>query len=249
MPLRDHTKKPYSNPVNMQGIHGRWPNVVLEYLNRKLPAKYRMLPNIHLGRSYEIDIGSVDREPSGDEAVDRNDSGGILTMAIPHPTLSHVIDDEKYAEYEVKVYEIEGERLVAAIEFASPANKDRPTSRAEFAAKCAHLWKNRICVSIIDIAIERKFNLYADTLDLIGHEDPAFSGGSIPQYAATLRAIGNHHDGKYHLESWAYPLATGQSLPKIPIILSETEAIMLDLEETYEETIRSLRMDPLTGAK
>lgn len=233
----------------MQGIHGRWPVAVLEYLNRKLPAKYRMLPTIHLGRYYEIDIGRVEREPYESETIDRNDSGGTLTMVIPQPTLTHVIDGEKYAEYEVKIYEIEGEKLVAAIEFASPANKDRPASRAEFAAKCAHLWKNRICVSIIDIAVERKFNLYADTLDLIGHEDPAFSGGSTPQYAATMRAIGNRDDGKYHLESWAYLLAAGQPLPKIPIILSETEAIMLDLEETYEETIRSLRMDPLPGAK
>ena len=49
-------------------------------------------------------------------------------------------------EYEVRVYDVErGRRLVAAVEIVSPANKDRPESRAQFVAKCAALLRQRCC--------------------------------------------------------------------------------------------------------
>ena len=251
MPLRDHTKEPYSLTGNMQALHGRWPNVALDYLNRVLPMRYRMLPTSHLGRFYELDIAAVDRMPrDAEEPGFGSGSSGTATLTTPQPTLVLEYSEPKFPVYEVKVMEIATQRIVAVIEFASPSNKDRPDTRAEFAAKCAHFYKNRVCVSIIDVAVEQKFNLYSDTLDLLGHEDPAFSGKRVPQYAATIIARENENSWVRRIESWAYPLFAGQTLPKIPIILSDTETVMLDLEVTYEECMTSLRMDPyITGAQ
>jgi hypothetical protein len=44
------------------------------------------------------------------------------------------------------------------------------------------------------------------------------------------------------LETWAYPLSVGQPLPTLPLWLSEELAVSLDLEASYEETCRVLRI-------
>ena len=105
---------------------------------------------------------------------------------------------------------------MAAVEIVSPANKDRAETRRAFVAKCAALLQQSVCVSIVDLITTRNFNLYADLLALIG---------DTPR-----------------LETWAYPLALGKPLPKLPIWLTEEQAIDLDLEASYEETCRVLRI-------
>ena len=65
-------------------------------------------------------------------------------------------------EYEVRIFGVERERrLVAAIEFVSPANKDRPESRDSFVSKCAALFRKGVAISIVDLVTIRRFNLYA----------------------------------------------------------------------------------------
>jgi hypothetical protein len=44
------------------------------------------------------------------------------------------------------------------------------------------------------------------------------------------------------MDNWYHPLAIGQPLPTLPIWLTETWAISLDLETSYEETCRTLRI-------
>jgi hypothetical protein len=56
-------------------------------------------------------------------------------------------------------------RLVAAIEIISPANKDRPVHRNNFVSKCAALLKQDVCVVLVDIVSIRNTNLYLELLD------------------------------------------------------------------------------------
>jgi hypothetical protein len=44
------------------------------------------------------------------------------------------------------------------------------------------------------------------------------------------------------LDLWAYPLVVGQPLPQLPIWLTEDQRVMLDLEGSYEDTCRVLRI-------
>src|SRR5689334_22895335 len=61
-------------------------------------------------------------------------------------------------EYEVRIFGVERQRqLVAAIEFVSPANKDRPQSRDSFVAKCAALLRKGVSVSVVDLVTLRRF--------------------------------------------------------------------------------------------
>jgi peptide/nickel transport system ATP-binding protein len=48
--------------------------------------------------------------------------------------------------------------------------------------------------------------------------------------------------GQEILETWVHPLALGQSLPTLPLWLAENLAVPLELEQSYEETCRILRI-------
>jgi hypothetical protein len=65
--------------------------------------------------------------------------------------------------------------------------------------------------------------------------DPFF-----PIYAVTCRKRRVGQQTK--LDAWSRPLAIGQPLPSLPVWLSETQAVSLDLEASYGETCRLLRI-------
>ncbi len=44
------------------------------------------------------------------------------------------------------------------------------------------------------------------------------------------------------MDNWYHPLEIGQALPTLPVWLKEAWAISLDLEASYEETCRTLRI-------
>src|SRR5580700_4897769 len=146
---------------------------------------------------------------------------------------------EQYA-YEVLIFDLERDRrLVAAVEIVSPANKDRPESRQLFVAKCFNLLRQDVCVWMIDLVTIRQFKLYCELLALLGRSDPLFNPPP-PMYAVTCRKRGDGRQTK--LDLWSRPLAVGQPLPSLPVWLSETETVTLDLETSYEETCRVLKI-------
>lgn len=160
--------------------------------------------------------------------------------APPQPTLVLDAELEEQYEYEVLVFDQTRHRhLVAAIEIVSPANKDRPENRRVFAAKCAALLQEHVCVSIVDLVTIRRFNLYCDLLELLGRSDPSFDPPPAT-YGVTCR--GRKIGRQSRLAVWAHPLAVGRKLPTLPIWLSDDVAVSLDLEASYEETCRVLRI-------
>ena len=144
-------------------------------------------------------------------------------------------------EYEVRVYDSKrGRRLVAAIEIVSPANKDRPEHRRAFVAKCAALLQNRVSVTIVDLVTTRNFNLYHELLELIGQTDPSLGHEPPPLYAVACRGTKKGNSGL--LETWAQVITLGQPLPTLPLWLADNLAVPLELEESYEQTCRVLRI-------
>jgi Protein of unknown function (DUF4058) len=141
----------------------------------------------------------------------------------------------------VRVYDTNsGRRLVAAVEIVSPANKDRPEHRRAFVARCAALLQSRVCVVIVDLVTTRNSNLYRDLLDLLGRVDPSLSDDALPLYAVACRP--SKRGDAWLLEAWAHPLAPGRPLPTLPLWLAEGLAVPLELEASYEETCRILRI-------
>jgi hypothetical protein len=244
MPLRDHFRPPISKKASWEGFHGLWPGVIVQQLYPQLPEEFTAEPRVHLGTYYEIDVCAFegDERLAGDSAVAES-SGGVTTAtwAPPQPTLAVDADPSEQYAYEVLVYDqSRGRVLVAAVELVSPANKDRPQSRRDLVAKCAALLQQGVSVSIVDLVTTRNANLYADLLELIGCSDPAFSVAPPATYAVTCR--GRKVGQAPRFESWAYPLVVGQKLPTLPLWLSDELAVSLDLEPSYEETCRVLRI-------
>ena len=139
------------------------------------------------------------------------------------------------------IFDLERDRrLVAAVEIVSPANKDRPESRQSFVAKCFNLLPQDVCLSIVDLVTIRQFNFYTELLALLDRCDPAFGA---PR-AADLRGDLSQTEGRpaNEIGYLVHPLAVGQPLPSLPVWLSETQTVTLDLEASYEETCRVLRI-------
>ena len=138
------------------------------------------------------------------------------------------------------IFDLERERrLVAAVEIVSPANKDRPESRQLFVAKCFNLLRKDVCVSIVDLVTIRQFNLYAELLTLLDRSDPTINPPP-PTYAVTCRK--RLVERRTKLDTWFQALAVGRPLPVFPVWLSETQTLSLDLEASYEEACRVLRI-------
>jgi hypothetical protein len=244
MPLRDHFRPPLADRRSWEGFHGGWPMMIVQGLNRTLPPRYVAEPQVHLGSSIEIDVaayedGSTGSPPAG-EAGDAG-GAGASTWAPPEPTLAVATDLPDVDEYEVRVYDTKASRrLVAAVEIVSPANKDRPEHRRAFVAKCAALLLDNVCVAIVDLVTTHNANLYRDLLDHFGEADASPAGGPSSLYAVACRWA--RRGGAWFFETWAHPLALGRPLPTLPLWLTESDAVPLDLEESYEETCRVLRI-------
>jgi hypothetical protein len=245
MPLRDHFRPPVSKRSSWEGFHGLWPGIIVQQLARRLPDGFVAEPRVHLGSFYEIDVCTFEQNEEG-EAVfgyEWESNVGIATVpqALPVPTLTLDAEFPEQYAYEVLIFDLERDRrLVAAIEIVSPANKDRPESRQLFLAKCFNLLRQDVCLSIVDLVTIRQFNFYTELLALLNRCDPAWSAPVPPIYAVTCRK--RKVGGQTKLDTWSHPLAVGQPLPSLPVWLSETQNVALDLESSYEETCRVLRI-------
>jgi hypothetical protein len=84
------------------------------------------------------------------------------------------------------------------------------------------------------------FNVDAELLRLLQSTDPALGDEPPPMYAVTLRL--RSEGGRRMMDNWYHRLTIGQSLPTLPVWLTPSQAIALDLELSYEETCRTLRI-------
>jgi hypothetical protein len=243
MPLRDHFRPPVSKRASWEGFHGQWPAMIVQHLTRVLPAGYMAEPRVHLGPYFEIDVsGFASAEPQT-KTTAAGSGGGTATVAwtATQPLFEVEADWPDQYEYEVRVFDEERERrLVAAVELVSPPNEDRPDSRRAFVTKCAALLREGVALAIVDLVTVRQFNLYAELLDWIGQHDPALGEEPAPTYAVALRF--QKPSRRTRLQTWPHPLVVGQPLPTLPLWLSQELAVPLDLEASYEDTCRVLRI-------
>jgi hypothetical protein len=223
-------------------------------LNRELPRRYVAEPRIHPGPNIEIDVATCnDEEDSDDFAAmgqhggDNGHGGAAAAWAPARPTLAVAVEPPQPPAYEVRVYHDRPgrRRLVAAVEIVGHANKDRPEHRRAFVAKCAALLQNQVAIAIVDLVTTKSFNLYRDLLEHLGQSDPALGERPPNIYAVACRwtrdLAAPPGDG-WQLQAWAHPLTIGRPLPTLPLWLAADFAVPLELEPSYEETCRVLRV-------
>ncbi len=242
MPLRDHFHGPVAAKTWWDWIHGGWPMALAQRLRETLPPNYVAAPLAHLGSAVEVDVAALEDHSGNGYAADAA-GGGVATAvwAPGRPTRIVEVEPPDVDEYEVRVYDAErGQSLVAAVEFVSPSNKDRPDARLAFAAKCAALLRQGVTVAVVDIVTERTANLYRELLDLLRQPEPVpLADEPIYAVVCRYRLQGARRRG---FEAWEEPLAVGRPLPTLPLWLTDELAVPLELEASYEETCRVLRV-------
>ena len=78
-------------------------------------------------------------------------------------------------------------------------------------------------------------------------DEQADPGFTPPPSTYAVACRGRKVDQRPRFETWAYPLTVGQSLPVLPIWLTEDLAISLELEASYEVIQHILwRRNPVT---
>ncbi|QEH38081.1 hypothetical protein OJF2_66790 [Aquisphaera giovannonii] len=244
MPLRDHFRPPVEARHSWDELHGMWPGEIVRQLFPILPEGYVAAPRVHLGAAFEIDVSTFRETEPVTQSQPPRDQGGVAVVpwAPPRPTFTLEADLAEPDEYEVRVYDARFERrLVAAIEVVSPSNKDRPESRRAFVAKAEALLRRGVCISMVDVVTIRRFNLYADLLESLDGSDPMVGESPPAIYAVTARGR-RPTGGAPLLETWFSPIELGRPLPTLPIWLEDGLAVSLDLEASYEEACRLLRI-------
>jgi hypothetical protein len=244
MPLRDHFHSPWSEENYWQGFHSAWANTMVRHLNLSLlPARYRAVPQVYLGATVETDVAAFEKNGShpGSSPKDSGTEGGVATAvwAPPRPMQSVAVTFPEQDVCEIRVFDEErGMKLVGAVELVSPANKDRPEQRRAFVGKCAGYLIQQVGVVIVDVVSERRANFHAELLDFLAVDlAEAFTA---EMYAASYRTW--RENAHWQQETWPSELELGQILPKLPLWLAGENPIPLDLESTYEETCKVLRI-------
>ncbi|QEL15992.1 DUF4058 family protein [Limnoglobus roseus] len=237
MPLRDHFRPPVDDQHSWEELHGQWPAVIVQQLRPHLPPGFIAGPRVHPGSQIEVDVATYEKDNAPPFAADTSDGGGAVAVwAEPTVEVEALLD---FDEYEVRVYDVQrGRRLVAAVEIVSPANKDRPESRRAFVAKCSALIQQGVAVSIVDLVTTKRFNLFLDLLETIGHTDPTLGDPPPPTYAASCRAV--KRGKKTLFQARSHHLELGRPLPTLPLWLDSERVVPLDLEASYEQACHDL---------
>lgn len=221
--LRDHFHSPLKDLRPWTGFHGMWASNLAAAISRKLPEGWFAAPTVHW--DIEIDVAAFEQGASAGTFT-----GGDGTLVIPEPTKT--IEFALATDVvEVQVFRDLGElTLVGAVEFVSPANKDREESRQAFVTKCDAYLRQAVGLAIVDIVTTRKASLHAELMqrfdETTENESPLYATGYRPFPTASGQA----------LSIWYHALEIGSAIPPVLLFLKEGPIVELPLEETYEQT-------------
>jgi hypothetical protein len=239
MPLLDHFHPPLHGPRRWEGFHHAWATYIATQLNQTvLPADYYAESEISVGPEFEIDVATMEGLPGSGAKTPT----ATVVWSPPRPKIRAKVDFARLDSYEVKIYQdLGGAELRAAIELVSPSNKDRAGSRRTFAAKCAGYLRHGIGVVIVDVVTARSANLHAELFDVLevrSRRPPWKSRTGL--YAVAYRAVTVRKAPR--VEVWPEVLTLGKNLPTLPLWLGLDLSVPVDLEASYLETCRSLRI-------
>jgi hypothetical protein len=238
MPLLDYSRPPLRNLPPYRSLNAQWGAALCTTLNGgSLPPGYRAFPEMSAGIGLEADVATYE---GAEQHSAGNGDGGVATAvwAPPRPPLVAPVDFSDLESLEVKVYADDGGRLVAAVELVSPANKDRPVHRSDFAVKCAAYLQQEVSVLVVDIVTGRRANLHRPLMELLQLGESAAAAVTSDLYTVAYRVV--RAGQRTQLEAWPTVLAVGEPLPKMPLWLRDDLAVPLDLETSYRQACASL---------
>lgn len=126
-------------------------------------------------------------------------------------------------------------RLIAAVELVSPRNKDRPSSREFYRNRyLGYIWSG---VHLLLVDVHRRPLGFSFAEDMAAEMQCRFPTG-LPPHAVSWNVGGLTPEGGQFLDGWYRALEVGQPLPAVPLALTSTRSLPIDLEATYTEASR-----------
>jgi hypothetical protein len=217
MPLLDHFHPPLTPFWQWGSFHSTWASVITQQLNQDLlPPDYYAQPHVQLGSEFEIDVATWKKEAalgaSGGTAV------ATAVWAPPQPALDAAVEFVHHDLFEVQILQdLGGPQLRAAIELVSPANKDRPSHRQAFAAKCGAYLQRGVALVVVDIVTDRSANLHGELVRFLEKETELEWWSSSGLYAVAYRIV--RAADRHRMQVWPEPLSLGAVLPALPLWL------------------------------
>jgi Protein of unknown function (DUF4058) len=254
MPLLDHFHPPLTDTRQWHSFHHAWCVQMAFHLNQSLPDSFRAEPLVQFG--LEVDVGAFDvrveshtpktlREvataPYFAVSSDQENHYPAFQIWQPPPPNQLIAFDLLTDSAEVLVYNrTVFPSLVGAVELVSESNKDRPAERQAFVSKCEAYLRQGVGLVIVDIVTSRRANLHQELLTRLGA--PAATKQTGQLYTAAYRPFQQEQGREIKLAVWQETLAVGWDLPAMPLWLRAEFCARLDLNQTYVESCRGLRI-------
>lgn len=233
MPLLDHFRKPTATRAPWASVGLMWVTALTRSVNAGLPKdRYLALATVHLGDKAEADISEFEL-PDGLPFEDHNGHGGTATLLAPAAvaTFEAMFPDE----FEVQIKDLRDDmRLVGAIEFVSPAIKDRESERTQFVSKCLAYLDAGIGLVLVDVVTNRSANLHNAVMAALDAPDKA-KLPDVPTYVASYRPTRPHE--RTRIDTWPYPCEVGKAIPGVPLALKRGPVFPLNLEAAYMDAL------------
>jgi hypothetical protein len=242
MPLLDHFHPPLLGRRHWEGFYGRWAAAIADALNDTLPADCYAEFQVTLGTRIEVDVATLEESGRPEAAPHNGGAPAVQSATWAPPAPAAVMPALFPDDFEVQVFSsLAGPVLVAAALLVSPRNKDRPEARRDFAVKCAAYLQRGIGLIVVDIVSSRHANLHDQLMALLGHGDGFIFPAPTSLYATAYRPV--RRQDKNEIDLWRETLALGQLLPTLPLAVRGLGCLPIDLEGTYMEARKRVRID------
>jgi hypothetical protein len=235
MSVLNHSDYLVQDAVAFSSMHHALANNISADLNEILPEGFVAHPHVSLGRGWEADVITKEELNLPKDFVPYQPPKASGISKVVFPTFVSVIID--YLRTRTR------EKIVAAIEIISPANKDGEPNRQAFLAKCHSYLQENVSLAIIDITSSYKeHNLHFELLKALNVKiGNSLESDETPLYCASYRTtVDDEYDTV--VEYWVELFKAGDMLPTIPLYITEEIAIPLELEKTYMKTCKSLKV-------
>lgn len=205
------------------GVHDIWLVELLRDIKPQLPPGFRA----HLASSTALAVGAGDIKPDVSVRRWQTDEGLAAGTAQTEPdeevaTLTLEPERSLFVSYEGQ--------LAACLELISPRNKDRPSARDAYVARCLGYLQAGVHLLLVDVhprPAEFSFDVALSAELRLAR--PPLTGPLAVAYRVGEPAP----DGGRFLAAWRRPLIVGQPLPAIPLPLTVFRQVQVDLEGTY----------------
>jgi hypothetical protein len=228
MPLHDWAELP-----GWEGVHLLWMTELLRDIKAKLPAGFRA----YIGSGPALAVGAPTGRGRPDVAVRTDSQAGAAAATGASRTAG---PESAEPDVEVAVATLDPDpailverdgRLVAAVELVSPRNKDRRVSRDTYLSRYLGYLLEGANLLLVDVHPRPSAFSFADRM---GEELRLQGQPSLPApFAVSYRVGEPAASGGRLLAVWRRSLRSGEPLPPLPLPLTTSLSVPVDLEHTY----------------